>query len=456
MIRKISLFILIVTLIFGCGSTKKVTQTADLPSWVKTKPVSASYYIGVGSAYKTANISDYQQAAKNNALADLASEIKVNISTSSVIHKFESTLGYSEDFSAATKAKSHEQLEGYELVNTYESATHYYVYYRLSKQKYAALKAQQKNGAVQKALDFYAKAISYKTVNDYYQAISNFIKGLEAIKPYFSESLETNYQGKTIYLGNELFVGFQNTINDIYIRPVKSSVEVKKGQALTAADLTFYVQNSSAKKLAGIPIVFTLGNLPLRNSKVASDTEGKVFYQFNEVRSKADQVYFVARLDMNTLASGITFDPLFRKLIRKFDAPQGQIQIVMKKPVYFVQTSEKSFGVPLKMTPVATKLQDILASNKYPVIMDQHQADYTLMLESNTIRDKHEGRMYYVTLTGTFKVLNADQEIVMVKSLPAINGVALNYKDASKKAYANLVAYINKNLMIKLNQAMQD
>ncbi|MFQ5825538.1 MAG: LPP20 family lipoprotein, partial [bacterium] len=50
------------------------------PAWVKKRPVSAQYYLGIGVSQKKGVNRDYIQSAKNNALNDLASEITVTIS----------------------------------------------------------------------------------------------------------------------------------------------------------------------------------------------------------------------------------------------------------------------------------------------------------------------------------------------------------------------------------------
>ena len=57
------------------------------PKWVKNRPVSSEYYIGVSVVSK--DVENYMQLAKNKALQDLASQISINISSNSVLHQFE-------------------------------------------------------------------------------------------------------------------------------------------------------------------------------------------------------------------------------------------------------------------------------------------------------------------------------------------------------------------------------
>ena len=71
--------IMIVTLLLTV-SVSLVGQ--DMPDWVRQRPVSSLYYIGIGRADKTDK--DYMQLAKQNALKDLASELKVQVSSNSL------------------------------------------------------------------------------------------------------------------------------------------------------------------------------------------------------------------------------------------------------------------------------------------------------------------------------------------------------------------------------------
>ena len=78
-------------LLTSCGSPKEVAPIeppAPRPSWVSSKPINSGMYSGIGMAYKSAG-ADYIAMAKNNALNDLASEISVNISSSSLFYQIE-------------------------------------------------------------------------------------------------------------------------------------------------------------------------------------------------------------------------------------------------------------------------------------------------------------------------------------------------------------------------------
>lgn len=62
-------------LLVGCG-----TQKVAIPSWVAAKPIDTkrNFVYGVGMSYVNPNTA-YQQAARSNALADLAGEVESQV-----------------------------------------------------------------------------------------------------------------------------------------------------------------------------------------------------------------------------------------------------------------------------------------------------------------------------------------------------------------------------------------
>ena len=71
-----NLLLLFSALILASCGTRKNTP----PSWISGKPIDATgtYVYGIGSSYINPNTA-YQQAARSNALADLAQEVQSEI-----------------------------------------------------------------------------------------------------------------------------------------------------------------------------------------------------------------------------------------------------------------------------------------------------------------------------------------------------------------------------------------
>ena len=75
-------FLALMLLPFGAEAKRK-------PGWVKQRPNDQTFYIGIAVLPKEGREADYRQAARGAALKQMSSEIKVNISSNSVLHKIE-------------------------------------------------------------------------------------------------------------------------------------------------------------------------------------------------------------------------------------------------------------------------------------------------------------------------------------------------------------------------------
>jgi len=149
---------------FAVSACSPKTETAETPAnpkpaWVQSRPTSGMFYTGIGVSQKNVN-TDFQRTARESALSDLASEIKVNVSSNSLLYTLEREYKFEQEFRETVQVTSDLNLEEFEMVDTWEDTDSYWVYYRLNKQSYADRQREKKNAAESLALDFYAKGLS--------------------------------------------------------------------------------------------------------------------------------------------------------------------------------------------------------------------------------------------------------------------------------------------------------
>ena len=77
----------------SCAAKKRSAEFEAQTVWVKQKPNIPGYYSGVGSAKKTRLPAAYMEKSKQDALADLAAEVSVQIRSTSVLHTIETAYG---------------------------------------------------------------------------------------------------------------------------------------------------------------------------------------------------------------------------------------------------------------------------------------------------------------------------------------------------------------------------
>src|SRR6185503_8371934 len=96
-------------LLIACSP--KVQQPVDTkPAWLSAKPSQPGYYTGIGHSTKAGN-NNYIQEAKKSALEDLVSEIKVNVSSSSVLSTFEDNTDFRQKYEQIIQTTAADEIE---------------------------------------------------------------------------------------------------------------------------------------------------------------------------------------------------------------------------------------------------------------------------------------------------------------------------------------------------------
>ena len=165
---------LVLFTLWACSSQKEISRNEPiepiLPTWAQSRPISSTYYIGIGVAQKGSG-QDFRGVAKENALSDLASEIKVNVNSNSLLYTLEREYKFEQEFRETIRTSTDLDLEDFELVENWEDENSYWMYYRLNKATYAENQRQKKEAAETLAIDFLAKAESAKEEGRTYKSI---------------------------------------------------------------------------------------------------------------------------------------------------------------------------------------------------------------------------------------------------------------------------------------------
>ena len=148
------------------------------PEWVTAKPQGGDYYIGISSAVKQGKSPDAYTAA-----------ISTKMETSSTLYTLENTQQFGYNFSNDIKAATTVDLEGYELMGTWEDDNNYWVYYRLSRAVYSAKRAEKKRIAILKARDDVEQAAKMLSSGSGRTALMLYCGALAMLKPYLEKVL---------------------------------------------------------------------------------------------------------------------------------------------------------------------------------------------------------------------------------------------------------------------------
>lgn len=421
----------------GCGGSKKLPSTpvTAQPEWVKNRPTSSSYYVGIGWARKGTDVNQYQQAAKQNAQADLASDISVNISTNSVLHAFESNLKFREDFTSTIKAETQQQLEGFEVVDTWEDQGNYWVYYRLSKAEYLRQKEIKKNNAVTISSDLFGKGIDARTSGDFKLAIIQFIKALEPLKPYFSEPLPVEFRGSQIFLGNEIFKELSSTLSSIEVIPNFAEIKTKTGTSIPTSNLQFTLRSRLAASVTEMPVVANYSERPLRENKKRTDRNSLVSFDIQSVRSIKNFETFTVTVDLESILVEATSELFIRKLIANFSPPSGTIRINIEKPILFIEANEINLGEKISQGSLEQALRKKAIESGFQLGTSANEADFIVKLTAATKTSGENGAYKSVTLDGVLTVVASNGSQIYHRALEGFRGTHFEYKTAGEEAF---------------------
>ena len=197
------------------------------PSWLRTTPYQNGYYTGIGHSIKSGS-NNYVQAAKKSALDDLVSEIKVNVSSTSILNQIEVDKKLTEQYEQIIQTTAADEIEEFELVDAWEDATNYWVYYRLSIARYRQIKDEQKRNAAVLATDYLQKGKQAEKNSERLQAISFYFQAFRSIEKYLGEAIRVSVDGKEVLLGNEIYASLQTILNKINVRVEPSEIVLNR------------------------------------------------------------------------------------------------------------------------------------------------------------------------------------------------------------------------------------
>ena len=430
MLNRLLVIISVLIIAVSCTSAKKAQKT-DLenskPEWVLKKPISSSYYYGIGNANMNTHSKDFQQIAKNKALEDLSSEIEVTIDAQSVLSTKETSLSFIENYQATTRIDVKNNLSEFEAVESWVNENEYWVLYRLSKSRYQELEAERKNKAINEALHFLNesdKALTYKLQFEY------LLQGLDAIKSYLNDPLKTERNSQTIYLGNYILSSINSRLSKLKLIKAKNSLLLNWNNCFTE-EATFSLQYNDIP-VEDIPVRVKYNSYA--SQKMISDENGFVKYEakanfYDDLPTKMDAWIYT---------SDLIKDPLIAELFEKEYSPV-YMDVNLDKPYVFVNTSRDRGA-----------FQEIIEKAGAKISPDSASADIYLDARFKTVSVGKSNDFYTSSCSIEMKVYNSDHELIEKKIWPEVKGVHTNKLSADNKASENAVKQIKYTWIQKL------
>ncbi len=421
------------------------------PAWLRTEPYQDGYYTGIGHSKKDGS-NNYIQAAKKSALDDLVSDIKVNVSSTSVLSQFEADKKFTEQYEQIIKTTTADEIEEFELVDAWEDEANYWVYYRLSIARYRQIKEEQKRNATLLATDYLQKARQAEKDGERLQSVTYYFQAFRSIEKYLGEAIRATIDGKEVLLVNEIYASIQNVLDKINVRVDPTTIElnrrINQSSQTVIAKATYKDLNKAAINLP-LHAAFEKGAGDVfPNYK--TDEKGQSKILMNKISSKELEQTVGIKVDIDAM-SGTSGSPVYKLIAATLNVPRAQVTLKVQRPVVFMTADEKSFGQNKANFQISNKLRNLLANNGFEFTEDKRNADLWFDVKADSEKGSVTGSIYVTYLTSIIKVTAVKEgKEIYAGTLDRIKGYGLDYDKSSIDAYNKSLETLEKERMSEL------
>lgn len=435
-------------------SLKSDLQSAR-PAWLASKPVDDAFYIGIGHSSKDGT-NNYIQASKQSALEDLVSEIKVNISSTSVLSQIDINKEFSEKYEQIIQTTAVDEIEEFEQVDSWEDDRNYWLYYRLSKQRYKDIKDQQKRDAVTLGMDFFTKAKESERAGQSVEALGFYFQGFRAIEKYLAEPIHLQFEGKEILLTNEIYANIQQLLDKMQLSTNPTSLELNRRVSQSSqAVVTRAHYKDSGKPVPDLPLqaMFEKGAGDVY-PQYKTDASGLTKILLTKISSRDLEQSLGVKVDLLAFA-GPNASPIYSLVAQKFTVPKASVLLKVKRPLVYLSANEKSLGLDKPNRQLTNKIKNYLAKAGFEFTDDRGVSDLMVDVNSDSEKGAASGSIYITYVTAVIKVFTThDNKEIYATTLDRIKGYSLDYERSSQEAYNKSVDALEKEKLPELLNAI--
>jgi len=384
----------IAALLLSCSSSqvkRYSSKPKKVPSWITTRPVVDGYYTGIGAARFKAESTSHVDFAKSNALNDLVSEIEVTISGNAMVQQIEKDQIFKEEFQSMTKASIRDNIEGYELVDSWSDDEYYWVYYRLSKAKYREIKNRQMEMARERATDYYRRGMEEKANLKIANALNFYLKGMNELRMHLDERILVDGELEDKYLVNELMSEIIDIFSRTKIGLNRTTFEYKMGKPLNE-QIVFKAIYDGRMGLPDMPFksYFSNGQGSI-TSNVRTDPTGSGKMILGRVTGSREFQELIIELDMSAFVHENGGGQAFLERLISLNAsiPSVIINIHVLPIVATFDFKETEFASSSERYAISNSIKKMLSTKNFSFTDSVKYADVRIELKSSATKGKY-------------------------------------------------------------------
>lgn len=448
------LTLLLLFAFWGCSSSKSTTSTPEVqappkPAWVNSRPMDNHYFVGIAVVDKKRYPHNYAEEARKMALQDIASEIEVDIKSTSMLYTFESTNGgFRDEYRSYARMTTNKQLRNFELEDIYETEDKYWVYYRLSKSRYQRDKNERMEKALENSKQFVGEAQNLRKQTRYRDAFVHYMRALRSVEEFAGEPLRTQYNGEEVFWGNALPSEINAFAASLKFDNPGSQHTVLWGLAPQNSAVTVVLRDESGSAIAGIPVRIAYSEGFIRPRITLTNVRGEVSANLTKIKEKKEQqqlIFTVDLLEMFNAAEQEPADEFMEKLIERIAAPAKERTLLVEAPRVAVNyTARMPVGIVTGNEPVTSAVER-LTKLGFRVVQNKSTADLSFDIDVNSKLLEPMADMHRCELTVQISVTELRTgELLYNETLPNIRGVQLSDAAAAQNGVYKTADELNE------------
>lgn len=451
-VKKISYIFILFLLSAACTTGKKIQK----PTWVAQRPVNEAFYVGVGIASKLTNPQNYQQAAKKEALNDLISEIKVTVSSNSVLQQMQNNAEFKQQFESQVKITALNEIENFEVVGSWENEQYFWIYMRLSKTHYAEMRRKRMQSALERAIDFWNRAGELDEQQNYSQVLRMKLKALATVQEYLNEDLQTIHNGRTVYLVNEILSSLQAQLYRASVRATVAMLYGKVGKPIQHPfDVMVYLSDTTKGKISvpflPMQMVVEQGKMEY-GAQTQTDQNGIASFTVARILARDPVQLIRLSIHLNDLLKTDSLNFALKNVLINLDPPSTTIRVFVAPIKIYIETQEQNLSQSLVSHPLETFFKKNLVAVGCNFVSNKLEADYILKVKANTSAlGTIWGNMQSASLNLSISLVdNKNNAEIFKDGYPEIKGFQTTPENAGLDAYKTAEQHLLKNSIPKL------
>lgn len=437
------------TATISCSSSKSTAPTEvvtpEYPSWVTNRPLDNSKYIGIAGVKKNQYPGNYSEMATKMALNEMSGQIKVVISSNSMLYTFEDASGQvTDEYKEFIQTTTDEVFENYTLIDSWEDSNEYWVWYELSKAQYETDKQKRIQNASVESLETIEQGDKLLATGNYSDALSYYLEAIDPIKSYIGEQIQVDIDGESVYLGQYILNKIQAVNEQFKLIPLQEEAKLYWGENLSDTPLTFQLL-ANKNPVSGFPVELSYTEGRLSRKWTDSDALGVVNVGLSKVKSTAPNQQINAQLDFAKFYNQThESDEVLNYLLNKLVVVKSSMRLKVRAPQYKVEYRGDVLNATDKEN-INSSL-DVFLGQK-GMMVTQANADVILKL---TITKATYGKSYdfeSCILSGDLSVHDVEGNLIYKERIADLKGVHKDKNTARDKAIEKLISKFNSTYL---------